>query len=84
MFSLFQNDIITLLIMDKNYIIDISKYKQKVFGQYFFSLFSKPITKYFLKNPDIFVIKLLTEYPLSDQTFYVILEVLKTLNNKKK
>lgn len=70
--------------MDKNYIIDTNKYKQKVFGLYFFSLFSKPITKYFLKNPDISVIKLLTEYPLNDQTFYVILEVLKTLNNKNK
>ncbi|XP_029343352.1 DNA-dependent protein kinase catalytic subunit isoform X2 [Acyrthosiphon pisum] len=80
----YENDIIILLIMDKNYNIDINKYKQKVFGQYFFSLFSKPITKYFLKNPDISIIKLLTEYPLSDQTLYVILEVLKTLNNKKK
>lgn len=70
--------------MDKNYMIDTNIHKQKVFGLYFISLFSKPITKYFLKHPDIFVIKLLTEYPLSDQTFYVILEVLKTLNNKNK
>lgn len=70
--------------MDKNYIFDTNKNIQKVFGQYFFILFSKPITKYFLKNPDISVIKLLTEYPLNDQTFCVILEVLKTLNNKKK
>lgn len=70
--------------MDKSYIINTSKYKHKLFSQYFFSIFSKPITKYYLNNPDIFVIKLLTEYPLNDQTFYVILEVLKISNNKKK
>jgi hypothetical protein len=70
--------------MDKSYIIDTNKYKYKLFSQYFFSLFSKPITKYYLKNPDIFATKLLTEYPLNDQIFYVILEVLKTSNNKKK
>jgi len=70
--------------MDKRYIIDNNKHKKKVFGQYFFGLFSKPITKYFLKNPDIFVNKLFAEYPLNEQTFYVILEVLKTSNNKKK
>ncbi|XP_060849991.1 DNA-dependent protein kinase catalytic subunit-like isoform X3 [Rhopalosiphum padi] len=78
------NDIITLLIMDKSYIIDTNKYKYELFSQYFFSLFSKPITKYYLKNPEIFATKLLTEYPLNDQIFYVILEVLKTSNNKKK
>ncbi|KAE9538879.1 hypothetical protein AGLY_005461 [Aphis glycines] len=71
------NDIITLLIMDKSYIINTSKYKHKLFSH-------KPITKYYLNNPDIFFIKLLTEYPLNDQTFYVILEVLKISNNKKK
>ncbi|XP_025192516.1 DNA-dependent protein kinase catalytic subunit-like [Melanaphis sacchari] len=39
---------------------------------------------YYLKNPDIFVIKLLTEYPLNDQILYVILEILRSSNNKNK
>lgn len=69
--------------MNQNYIIDTNTHKKKIFGQYFFSLFSKPITKYFLKNPDVFVTKLFAEYPLNYQTLYVVLEVLK-MNNKRK
>lgn len=68
--------------MDTSYIIDINTKKKYLFGQYFFNLFNKPITKYLLKIPEIFVYKLFVEYSLNDQTLYVILEMLKMSNNE--
>lgn len=53
------------------------------FGQYFLNLFNKPITKYFLKIPDIFVNKLFIEYPLNDLSLNMIFEVLKTSSDEK-
>lgn len=72
-----------MLIMDTSYITDTNTNTKIIFGQYFFNLFSKPITKYFLKIPDIFVFKLFNEYPLNNQTLKVILEVIKTSSNNK-
>lgn len=69
--------------MDTRNIIDINTQKENVLGQYFFSLFSNTITRYFLKIPDMFVYEFFTKYPLNNQTLKVILEVLKTSNNEK-
>lgn len=66
--------------MDKSYIIDANTQKKKIFGQYFFDLFNKPITRYLLNIPDTFIYKLFIEYPLNDYTFHIILETLKLLN----
>lgn len=69
--------------MDKRDIIDINKQQKVNFGQYFFNLFNKVISLYFLKIPNMFVYKMFVEYQLSDQTLKVIFEVLKISNNKK-
>lgn len=69
--------------MDPRNIINMKTQKKDILGQYFFTLFSNQITQYFLKIPDMFVYEFFTKYPLNDQTLKVILEVLKTSNNKK-
>lgn len=80
---LLQDDIITLLVMDNKFIIDSNTQQKLIFGQYFFKLFNKPITKYYLKIPKTFVDIFFNKYPLSDQTFNVIIEVIKTSKNKQ-
>ena len=72
-----------VLIFDTTDIFNINTNKNMALGQYFFNLFSKPITKYFLQIPEIFVDKLFIEYPINDRSLYVIFEVLKTSSDEK-
>lgn len=69
--------------MDTRNMININTQKKSILGQCFFSLFSNPITQYFLKIPDLFVYECFTKFPLTNQTLKVILEVLKTSTKKK-
>lgn len=69
--------------MDTRDITDLNS-KQKIkFGPYFLILFDKLINKYFLKIPVSFTYKIFIETSLNNQSFNILIEVLKTSRNLK-